>query len=66
MGSLPRASASSKVVVRGLPRVSGNNNVSTPIINARIPTMSYTGVSMNLVNNYTIIVKMFFVGRILV
>lgn len=40
LGSRPRASASSKVVVRGLPRVSGNNNVSTPIMNARIPTMS--------------------------
>lgn len=43
LGSRPRASASSKVVVRGLPRVSGNNSVSTPIMNARIPTMSYMG-----------------------
>lgn len=43
LGSRPRASASSKVVVRGLPRVSGNSNVSTPIMNARIPTISYTG-----------------------
>lgn len=41
LGSRPRASASSKVVVRGLPRVSGNNNVSTPIMKARIPTMSF-------------------------
>lgn len=36
----PRASASSKVVVRGLPRVSGNSIVSTPMMKARIPTMS--------------------------
>lgn len=43
LGSRPRASASSKVLVSGRPRVSGNNNVSTPIMNARTPTMSYTG-----------------------
>lgn len=42
----PRASASSKVVVRGLPSVSGNSIVSTPMMNARIPTMSCTAVMM--------------------
>jgi len=46
LGLRPRASASSNVVVRGSPRVSGNNNVSTPIINARIPTMSYMQIVM--------------------
>lgn len=43
LGLCPRASASAKVVVRGLPRVSGNSNVSNPIMKARIPTMSYMG-----------------------
>lgn len=47
LGSLPRASASSRVVVSGRPRVSGNINVSTPMMKAKIPTMSYSGVTMH-------------------
>lgn len=41
VGSRPSASASSKVDVRGFPRVSGNRSVNAPIIKARIPTISY-------------------------
>lgn len=62
LGSRPRASASSKVLVRGLPRVSGNNSVSTPIMNARIPTMSCTGVGGKKKEN--VFVKMCSVARI--
>lgn len=40
-GLEPRASASSKVEVRGCPRVSGRNMVRIPMMKARIPTMSY-------------------------
>lgn len=47
LGSLPRASASSRVVVSGRPRVSGNISVSTPMMKAKIPTMSYSGVKMH-------------------
>lgn len=38
---LPRASASFKVDVRGLPSVSGSIKVMMPMMKARIPTMSW-------------------------
>lgn len=62
-GSRPRASASSKVVVSGRPSVSGNNSVRTPMMKARIPTMSYTGVKMK--NGKSQSVKICFVARML-